>query len=49
MPNGARAGLFVLDGADVDEVILFAGLIWENWQNGRIKPCKFYIAIFVYL
>ncbi|XP_044468508.1 protein FORGETTER 1 [Mangifera indica] len=37
LPNGARAGFFVGDGAGVGKGRTVAGLIWENWQQGRRK------------
>ncbi|XP_065854274.1 protein FORGETTER 1 [Euphorbia lathyris] len=37
LPNGARAGFFVGDGAGVGKGRTVAGLIWENWQHGRRK------------
>lgn len=37
LPNGARAGFFVGDGAGVGKGRTIAGLIWENWHHGRRK------------
>ncbi|KAL5568778.1 hypothetical protein UlMin_025353 [Ulmus minor] len=37
LPNGARAGFFVGDGAGVGKGRTIAGLIWENWRHGRRK------------
>ncbi|KAK3042673.1 hypothetical protein RJ639_000925 [Escallonia herrerae] len=37
LPNGARAGFFVGDGAGVGKGRTVAGLIWENWHQGRRK------------
>ncbi|KAK4398778.1 protein FORGETTER 1 [Sesamum angolense] len=37
LPNGARAGFFLGDGAGVGKGRTIAGLIWENWQHGRRK------------
>ncbi|KAG0494617.1 hypothetical protein HPP92_005611 [Vanilla planifolia] len=37
LQNGARAGFFIGDGAGVGKGRTIAGLIWENWQHGRIK------------
>ncbi|WVZ94507.1 hypothetical protein U9M48_040390 [Paspalum notatum var. saurae] len=37
LPTGARAGFFVGDGAGVGKGRTIAGLIWENWQQGRHK------------
>ncbi|CAJ2657095.1 unnamed protein product [Trifolium pratense] len=37
LPNGARAGFFIGDGAGVGKGRTIAGLIWENWHHGRRK------------
>ncbi|KAK2972068.1 hypothetical protein RJ640_005088, partial [Escallonia rubra] len=37
LPNGARAGFFVGDGAGVGKGRTVAGLIWENWHQERRK------------
>ncbi|XP_019432321.1 PREDICTED: protein strawberry notch isoform X2 [Lupinus angustifolius] len=37
LPNGARAGFFIGDGAGVGKGRTIAGLIWENWHHGRKK------------
>ncbi|XP_043807578.1 protein FORGETTER 1 isoform X2 [Manihot esculenta] len=37
LPNGARAGFFIGDGAGVGKGRTIAGLIWENWLQGRRK------------
>ncbi|KAM3213142.1 hypothetical protein ACQJBY_065881 [Aegilops geniculata] len=37
LPTGARAGFFIGDGAGVGKGRTIAGLIWENWQQGRHK------------
>ncbi|XP_058722835.1 protein FORGETTER 1-like [Vicia villosa] len=37
VPNGARAGFFIGDGAGVGKGRTVAGLIWENWHHGRRK------------
>ncbi|CAA3028611.1 strawberry notch isoform X1 [Olea europaea subsp. europaea] len=37
LPNGARAGFFLGDGAGVGKGRTIAGLIWENWHQGRRK------------
>ncbi|CAK9179676.1 unnamed protein product [Ilex paraguariensis] len=37
LPNGARAGFFIGDGAGVGKGRTIAGLIWENWHQGRRK------------
>ncbi|KAI4333252.1 hypothetical protein L6164_018085 [Bauhinia variegata] len=37
LPNGARAGFFLGDGAGVGKGRTIAGLIWENWHHGRRK------------
>ncbi|CAN6236195.1 unnamed protein product [Urochloa humidicola] len=37
LPTGDRAGFFVGDGAGVGKGRTIAGLIWENWQQGRHK------------
>ncbi|KAL9146939.1 hypothetical protein ABFS82_13G142200 [Erythranthe guttata] len=37
LPSGARAGFFLGDGAGVGKGRTIAGLIWENWHNGRRK------------
>ncbi|KAI5574605.1 hypothetical protein BDE02_10G155400 [Populus trichocarpa] len=37
LPNGARAGFFVGDGAGVGKGRTIAGLIWENWHHARRK------------
>ena len=37
LPNGPRAGFFIGDGAGVGKGRTIAGLIWENWQQGRHK------------
>lgn len=37
LPTGARAGFFIGDGAGVGKGRTVAGLIWENWQQGRHK------------
>ncbi|CAI9087968.1 OLC1v1022187C2 [Oldenlandia corymbosa var. corymbosa] len=37
LPNGARAGFFVGDGAGVGKGRTIAGLIWENWHHMRRK------------
>ncbi|KAL6659053.1 hypothetical protein ACP70R_003093 [Stipagrostis hirtigluma subsp. patula] len=37
LPTGARAGFFIGDGAGVGKGRTIAGLIWENWQQGRRK------------
>ncbi|CAO2168418.1 unnamed protein product [Urochloa humidicola] len=37
LPSGARAGFFIGDGAGVGKGRTIAGLIWENWQQGRHK------------
>ncbi|XP_058072327.1 protein FORGETTER 1 isoform X2 [Magnolia sinica] len=37
LPNGARAGFFIGDGAGVGKGRTIAGLIWENWHQGRHK------------
>ncbi|CAM0902689.1 unnamed protein product [Alopecurus aequalis] len=37
LPTGERAGFFVGDGAGVGKGRTIAGLIWENWQQGRHK------------
>ncbi|OEL13043.1 Protein strawberry notch-like protein 1, partial [Dichanthelium oligosanthes] len=35
--TGARAGFFIGDGAGIGKGRTVAGLIWENWQQGRHK------------
>nr|BAD02983.1 putative sno protein [Oryza sativa Japonica Group] len=37
LPTGARAGFFIGDGAGVGKGRTIAGLIWENWKQGRHK------------
>ncbi|KAI9116321.1 hypothetical protein K1719_012488 [Acacia pycnantha] len=37
LPNSARAGFFIGDGAGVGKGRTIAGLIWENWHHGRRK------------
>ncbi|KAL8195817.1 hypothetical protein R6Q57_025570 [Mikania cordata] len=37
LESGSRAGFFLGDGAGVGKGRTIAGLIWENWQHGRIK------------
>ncbi|KAL8461796.1 hypothetical protein ACS0TY_033048 [Phlomoides rotata] len=37
LPDGARAGFFLGDGAGVGKGRTIAGLIWENWHHGRRK------------
>ncbi|XP_062226679.1 protein FORGETTER 1-like isoform X2 [Phragmites australis] len=37
LPTGDRAGFFIGDGAGVGKGRTIAGLIWENWQQGRHK------------
>ncbi|KAI3414926.1 PHD-type domain-containing protein [Psidium guajava] len=37
LANGTRAGFFVGDGAGVGKGRTIAGLIWENWHQGRKK------------
>ncbi|MED6108924.1 udp-glycosyltransferase [Stylosanthes scabra] len=37
LPNGARAGFFIGDGAGIGKGRTIAGLIWENWHHGRRK------------
>ncbi|XP_045799653.1 protein FORGETTER 1-like isoform X4 [Trifolium pratense] len=37
IPDGTRAGFFIGDGAGVGKGRTVAGLIWENWNNGRKK------------
>ncbi|KDP27422.1 hypothetical protein JCGZ_20832 [Jatropha curcas] len=37
LPNGARAGFFIGDGAGVGKGRTIAGLIWENWLQERRK------------
>ncbi|KAG8066204.1 hypothetical protein GUJ93_ZPchr0004g38165 [Zizania palustris] len=37
LPTGDRAGFFLGDGAGVGKGRTIAGLIWENWQQGRHK------------
>ncbi|KAL5978726.1 hypothetical protein ACLOJK_029843 [Asimina triloba] len=37
LPNGARAGFFIGDGAGVGKGRTIAGLMWENWHHGRHK------------
>ncbi|KAJ6432365.1 hypothetical protein OIU84_019581 [Salix udensis] len=37
LPNGARAGFFIGDGAGVGKGRTVAGLIWENWRHARRK------------
>ncbi|PWZ45096.1 Protein FORGETTER 1 [Zea mays] len=37
LPTGHRAGFFIGDGAGVGKGRTIAGLIWENWQQGRHK------------
>ncbi|MED6150702.1 udp-glycosyltransferase, partial [Stylosanthes scabra] len=37
LPDGTRAGFFIGDGAGVGKGRTVAGLIWENWQQGREK------------
>ncbi|KAK1609385.1 hypothetical protein QYE76_033058 [Lolium multiflorum] len=37
LPTGPRAGFFIGDGAGVGKGRTIAGLIWENWQQGRHK------------
>ncbi|XP_028799657.1 protein FORGETTER 1 isoform X2 [Neltuma alba] len=37
LPNSARAGFFIGDGAGVGKGRTIAGLIWENWNHGRRK------------
>lgn len=37
LPNGARAGFFIGDGAGVGKGRTIAGLIWENWHHGKRK------------
>ncbi|KAH8479521.1 hypothetical protein H0E87_031305, partial [Populus deltoides] len=37
LPNGARAGFFIGDGAGVGKGRTIAGLIWENWHHARRK------------
>ncbi|RDX80927.1 Protein FORGETTER 1, partial [Mucuna pruriens] len=37
LPNGARAGFFIGDGAGVGKGRTIAGLIWENWHHRRRK------------
>ncbi|KAK7243900.1 hypothetical protein RIF29_38713 [Crotalaria pallida] len=37
LPDGARAGFFIGDGAGVGKGRTIAGLIWENWHHGRRK------------
>ncbi|XP_024463441.2 protein FORGETTER 1 isoform X1 [Populus trichocarpa] len=37
LPNGARAGFFIGDGAGVGKGRTIAGLIWENWRHARRK------------
>eukprot|EP00850_Spirogloea_muscicola_P007218 SM000036S13262 [mRNA] locus=s36:226900:240784:+ [translate_table: standard] len=37
LPDGARAGFFVGDGAGVGKGRTLAGLVLENWQAGRTK------------
>ncbi|GAU25303.1 hypothetical protein TSUD_274100 [Trifolium subterraneum] len=37
VPDGARAGFFIGDGAGVGKGRTVAGLIWENWHHGRKK------------
>lgn len=37
LPTGARAGFFIGDGAGVGKGRTIAGLIWENWQQGKHK------------
>ncbi|XP_072081067.1 protein FORGETTER 1 [Arachis hypogaea] len=37
LPDGTRAGFFIGDGAGVGKGRSVAGLIWENWQQGREK------------
>ncbi|XP_022892312.1 protein FORGETTER 1-like [Olea europaea var. sylvestris] len=37
LPNGARAGFFLGDGAGVGKGRTIAGLIWENWHQERRK------------
>ncbi|CAL5069870.1 unnamed protein product [Urochloa decumbens] len=37
LPTADRAGFFIGDGAGVGKGRTIAGLIWENWQQGRHK------------
>ncbi|WVZ87055.1 hypothetical protein U9M48_033752 [Paspalum notatum var. saurae] len=37
LPTGDRTGFFIGDGAGVGKGRTIAGLIWENWQQGRHK------------
>ncbi|XP_028064644.1 protein FORGETTER 1-like isoform X3 [Camellia sinensis] len=37
LPDGARAGFFIGDGAGVGKGRTIAGLIFENWHHGRRK------------
>lgn len=37
LPDGTRAGFFLGDGAGVGKGRTMAGLIMENWQQGRKK------------
>ncbi|BAH92814.1 Os04g0609850 [Oryza sativa Japonica Group] len=37
LPTGDRAGFFIGDGAGVGKGRTIAGLIWENWQQGKHK------------
>ncbi|KAG6765551.1 hypothetical protein POTOM_029597 [Populus tomentosa] len=37
LPNGARAGFFIGDGAGMGKGRTIAGLIWENWRHARRK------------
>nr|XP_034923648.1 protein FORGETTER 1-like isoform X2 [Populus alba] len=37
LPNGARAGFFIGDGAGMCKGRTIAGLIWENWRHARRK------------
>lgn len=37
LPDGARAGFFIGDGAGVGKGRTIAGLILENWHHGRRK------------
>jgi len=37
LADGSRAGFFLGDGAGVGKGRTIAGLIWENWKQGRTK------------